>query len=204
MDIKPVQPIEKIMENNKPRNGLPPNAKLVFKGVIFEVWQWEQDMFDGTKQTFEKIWRAPTVEIIATVGNQLLIEKQDQPDRKNNINLVSGRADQGEGVLEEAKRELLEETGYRSDDWQLFMSHGKDGKVLHEVFYFIARNCQKIQEPDLDAGEKIETKLISFEDFIKLREEPRFWVSPEFINFLLQIQHDNRERESFKKLLFPG
>lgn len=186
------------------RKGLPANAKLVFKGVIFEVWQWEQKMFDGTKQTFEKIWRPPTVEIIATVGDKLLIEAQDQPDRKNNINLVSGRADQGENALEEAKRELLEETGYQSDDWRLFLKHGNKGKVLHEVYYFIARNCKKVRESDLDAGEKIQAKFISFENFVKLTEEPRFWVSPEFINFLLRIRHNATRKAEFKKLLFPS
>lgn len=190
------------MANNKPKEGLPANAKLVFKGVIFEVWQWEQEMFDGTKQTFERIWRVPTVEVIATIDDKLLIEEQDQPDRKDNINLVSGRADQGENVLAEAKRELLEETGYESDDWSLFLKHGKDGKVMHAVYYFIARNCQKTRNPNLDAGEKIKTKLISFEDFLNLSEEPRFWVSPEFINYLLRAKFDLRKKEEFRKFLF--
>jgi ADP-ribose pyrophosphatase len=104
------------MSNAQPRPGLPANAQLVFKGVIFEVWQWEQEMFDGTKETFERIWRSPTVEVIAAVGDKILIEEQSQPDRKNIISLASGRADQGEDVMAEAKRELLEETGYASDD----------------------------------------------------------------------------------------
>jgi len=61
------------MEHIKPRKGIPSNAKLAFKGVIFEVWQWEQEMFDGTTEIFERIWRLPTVEIIATVGDKILI-----------------------------------------------------------------------------------------------------------------------------------
>jgi ADP-ribose pyrophosphatase len=191
------------MENIKPREGLPANAQLVFKGVIFEVWQWEQEMFDGTKQTFEKVWRFPTVEIVATVGDKILIEQQDQPDRKNNITLISGRADQDEEPIKEAKRELLEETGYQSDDWSLFLKHGKDGKVLHEVYYFIARNCKKIKEPELDAGEKITTQLITFDKFIDLVDEPRFWVSQEFKNYLLRLQLDRKKKEDFKKILFP-
>lgn len=191
------------MKDTKPRKGLPANAKLVFKGVIFEVWQWEQKMFDGTKQIFEKIWRSPTVEVIATVGNKILIEKQDQLDRKNNINLPGGRADQGKDVLEEAKRELLEETGYQSNDWVLLLKHGRDGKIIHEVYFFIARNCKKVQKQNLDAGEKIQTKLISFADFLKLAEEPKFWSSPEFVNYLC-LQSKGKEKKKFEKLLFPN
>ncbi|MFA5886306.1 MAG: NUDIX hydrolase [Patescibacteria group bacterium] len=190
------------MKNLKYKSGLPANAKLVFTGKIFEIWQWEQEMFDGTKQIFEKVWREPGVEIIATVGDKIIIEDQDQPDRKNTISLPSGRADQSENLLAEAKRELLEETGYSSEDWVELFKFCRDSKVLHEVQVFVARNCQKIQDLQLDAGEKIETRLITFEELINLTEEPRFWVAPEFISFLLRLQISKQKREEFRKLLF--
>jgi hypothetical protein len=100
------------LKNDKQREGIPPEATLVFKGEIFEVWQWQQTMFDGTTATFERIWRSPSVEVIAVVGDKIVVEHQDQPDRKGIVSLVSGRADQGTDMLE-AKRELLEETGNR-------------------------------------------------------------------------------------------
>ncbi len=37
---------------------IPPNAKRVFKGIIFDVYQWQQKMFDGSKETFEMLKRA--------------------------------------------------------------------------------------------------------------------------------------------------
>lgn len=188
--------------NEKVRPGLPPNARLVFKGIIFEVWQWDQKVFDGTTEVFEKVWRYPTVEIIATVGDKIIIEEQDQPDRLNNVNLPSGRADKGDDPLEEAKRELLEETGYESNDWSLFMKQGLGGKVIHDTYYFIARNCKKVREPQLDPGERITTKLIAFEELFRLMQDPRFWVSPEFVAHLVRVQSDPKEREAFKKLLF--
>ena len=181
---------------------LPSHARLAFKGKIFEVWQWEQKMFDGTTEIFERIWRPATVEIIATVGDKIIIEEQDQPDRLGCINLPSGRADQSGDMLIEAKRELLEETGYQSEDWSLFLKHGKDGKVMHEVYYFIARNCGKTKEPQLDSGERIKTKLIAFDDFMRLTEEPRFWVSPEFVNHLFRMQLHPSEKEVFRKKIF--
>ncbi|MDD5251749.1 MAG: NUDIX hydrolase [Patescibacteria group bacterium] len=190
-------------ETITPRPGLPPSAKLVFQGVIFEVWQWEQEMFDGTKETFERIWRPPTVEVIATVGDRIILEEQDQPDRHGNLNFVSGRADKNGDVMAEAKRELLEETGYESDDWELFLKHGLEAKILHDCYYFIARGCRRVREPQLDAGERIETRLISFEELIRLSDEPRFWVAPQFVNFLLRLQADPQKREEFQKKLFP-
>lgn len=159
-------------------------------------------MFDGSTATFEKIWRPSTVEVIVTVGDKILMEEQDQPDRKNNINLPGGRADQGEDVLEEAKRELLEETGYESNDWSQLYQFGKDGKVVQEVFYFVARNAVRTQEPHLDAGEKITTKLITLDEFIALADEPRFWSFPQFVIYLLEAKYDPSKKEELKKKIF--
>ena len=181
---------------------MPDNARCVFKGVIFEVWQWDQKMFDGSTSIFEKIWRYPTLEIIATQGDKIIIENQDQPDRKGSINLVSGRADKGEDVLEEAKRELLEETGCQSSDWTLFMKYGVSAKIIHDIYYFVARDCQKIQEPNLDSGEKIETRLVTFDEFLLLSEEPNFWVAPQFINLLLRARFDEKKKEELRKNIF--
>ncbi len=190
------------MKTPYPRKGLPANAKRVFKGIIFEVWQWEQEMFDGTKEIFERIWRPPTVEVIATAGDKIIIEYQAQPDRQDIISLVSGRIGDEEDPLEGAKRELAEETGYQSSDWSLLMKHGVEAKVLHEVYYFIAKNCQKIREPQLDAGEKIETKLITFDELLNLTDEPRFWVPPQFIYYLGEARRDPNKREELRKLIF--
>jgi len=43
------------MRNIIPKNArlVPEEAKLVFKGIIYDVYQWEQKMFDGTFSTFE-------------------------------------------------------------------------------------------------------------------------------------------------------
>ncbi len=180
---------------------LPKDAKRVFKGIIFDVYQWQQTMFDGSVSTFEKVTRPPTVEVIATVGDKILIEYQDQPDRKNTINLVSGRVE-SEDILSEAKRELLEETGYVSDDWFLFLKHENDGKVLHDVYYYIARNCKKIQDPKPDSGEIIEVKLIGFDELFELADKPDFWTGPEFIIYLLKLRVDLKQKEEFRKLLF--
>ena len=186
-----------------PRPGLQANAQLVFEGKLFEVWQWEQDMFDGSKKIFEKVWRCPTVEIIATTDDHIIIEQQDQPDRKGLISLPSGMAD-NDDFLAEAQRELLEETGYFSNEWKLLWKQSKQGKIIWDVYYFTAKNCHKIQEPKLDPGEKIEVRLVDFEEFINLTEEPKFRVSPEFINFLLRIQIDKYKKEEFKKLIFKS
>jgi len=58
------------------------NAKKVFQGEIFSVYQWPQEMYDGTVQTFEKLKRPDTAIVIATTSEgKFLVSKQSQPSR---------------------------------------------------------------------------------------------------------------------------
>ena len=59
---------------------IPKHAKRVFKGVIFDVYQWKQKMYDGSFKTFEKIKRPDTVIVFPVLDNgKILLTKQSQP-----------------------------------------------------------------------------------------------------------------------------
>jgi hypothetical protein len=105
---------------NNQNNQLPKNAKKVFQGKIFDVYQWEQKMFDNSVEIFEKLKRADTVVAIAIKGDKIIIQEQKQPDWTHLlVSLPGGRCERNELPLSAVKRELLEETGYVSDDWKL-------------------------------------------------------------------------------------
>lgn len=186
----------------KINNQLPSNAKLVFKGEIFEVWQWEQKMYDGTVEIFEKLKRANTAGVIATVGDKILIQSQSQPDSAEAFAAIpGGRCEEGEDPLETAKRELLEETGYESNDWELWREQNPVGKMIWTVSTYIAHNCVYKQSPHLDSGEKIITRLISFDEFLMLSEDKNFYEK-ELVNTLFRARFDKKFKEEFRKLLF--
>jgi ADP-ribose pyrophosphatase len=187
---------------NAKRSSLPPNAKKVFSGKIFEVWQWEQNMFDGSTATFERLKRPDTVQVIVVVGDSILIQKEEQPDSSRPFTaLPGGRCEAGEEPLEAAKRELLEETGYVSDDWSLWLEKNPVGKMEWTIYTFIARNCRKEQEPKLDAGERIRPHLISFDEFLALAEDDDFY-SPDIALDMLKARFDPAAREALKSLLY--
>src|SRR6266567_4147904 len=104
------------IEKPKSRQPIPENAKKVFEGEIFDVFQWEQEMFDGSRKTFEKVERPDTANIIAfTEDGKVIILDQEQPGKDKFVSLPGGRIDEGENPLEAAKRELLEETGFQPE-----------------------------------------------------------------------------------------
>jgi ADP-ribose pyrophosphatase len=184
------------------RKYLPKNAKRVFRGVIFEVWQWKQKMFDGSFETFEKLIRPDTCLIIPTVGNKILVIKQKQPGwKKYKTSAVGGRVDEGEMPIETAKRELLEETGYVSKNWKCLKKIRYSDKIIASVHFYVARNCVYKQSAQPDAGEKIETRLITFDEFIKLSEDLDFYEG-ELKNMLLRARFDKKFKKDFHSLLF--
>lgn len=146
---------------------IPDHAQCVFKGVIFDVYQWEQRLFDGTTATFEALKRPNTVVVIPVLADDnVAYALQEQPGGSAVLSLFGGRAEEGEDPLETAKRELLEEAGFVSDDWQLLREVIFPGKIDWTIYYYTARNCQKIAEQNLDAGEKIEIFTTSLDHFI--------------------------------------
>ncbi len=182
-------------------NPIPEHAKMVFKGKIFEVWQWEQKLFDGTTATFERLKRPSTAQVIPVVGAKILIVDQQQPDTKHFTTVPGGRCDEGEDPLVAAKRELLEETGYVSDDWELFRKENPVGKMEWTIYTYVARNCKKVQEPELDPGEKMSACLITFEEFIQLGSSADFY-DKELDLELSRAQFDLAKKEELNKLLF--
>lgn len=180
---------------------IPDNATLVFKGVLHDTYQWEQQMFDGTTALFEAIKRRDAVNVIAVSDNKILINEEEQPGLEPFISLPGGNSETGT-FLEGAKRELLEETGYSSNEWIEWMTIDilKYHKLEWNNHVFIAKNAVKTNEQQLDAGEKIQTRLIPFEEFLELRNNPKFRQKDVSIQ-LEKIAHNETEKQALKDLL---
>ncbi len=181
---------------------IPQSAKLAFKGKIFDVYQWEQKLYDGSFATFEALKRPGTIQIIPTRGDKVLLSYEEQPSKPLGFTFLGGRSEEGEEPLVTAKRELLEETGMESSDWELLKFYENQGKIEWNTYLFAARNCKKVAEPNLDPGEKIEIKKVSFDEFLDIVSGEKFW-GRDIANDILRMRLDPKKLEEFKKKLFP-
>lgn len=179
---------------------IPPEAKCVFQGIIFDVYQWEQEIFDGSRQTFERLKRPGTVEVIPVVGEKILLARESQPGMEEKNTFLGGRIEEGEEPLVAAKRELLEESGYVSDDWELIRIYEPISKIDWQIYVFVARNCKKVAEQKLDAGEKITVEEVNFDQFVEKVAEKDFW-SVEISNEVYRMRAEGRMGE-LKEILF--
>lgn len=155
---------------------IPENAELVFSGKIFDVYQWPQQLFDGTTETFEMLSRKDTVKIIAIKDDKVVITYQKQPRKDWFYDLPGGRNDNPEeNELAAAKREMLEETGMTFRTWKLVEVKQPFMKLDWLVYTFIATDFIAQKPQKLDAGEQIKVKEISFEELKAITEtEERF------------------------------
>ncbi len=189
------------IERPKSKQPLPENAQRVFKGVMFDVYQWEQEMFDGTKATFEKLKRQDTVIVFAVLDNgKIILTKQEQPSKEPFIAAAGGRVDPGEDILDAARRELLEETGYEAEEFILWKALQPIGRIEWAVYVFVARKLKRTTEVSSGAGEKIEVMAVDFSEFIKIALQENFYhqeVYRDIVEAMLSVEKQNE----LKKLL---
>lgn len=161
-----------------PREALlvPDNAKLVFTGKIFDMYQWPQKLFDGTTETFEMLRRKDTVKIIAIKDNKVIVTRQKQPRKDWFYDFPGGRNDRPEeNELDAAKREMLEETGMIFRSWRLVEARQPFMKIDWLVYTFVATDFGSQKPQNLDGGELVEVEEISFNKLKNLvNTEERF------------------------------
>ena len=182
---------------------IPANAKKVFHGVIFDVYQWEQEMFDGTKEVFEKLKRPDTVVIFPVLPDgKIILTEQEQPGKMPFIGVPSGRVDEGEDVMTAARRELLEESGYIAEDFILWDARQPASKIDYVVYTFVAKGLKKISEPNSDPGEKIKLKLVTFDEFIKIGSDEKVGEK-ETVFKLLEAKYNPEKKKELEELFRP-
>ena len=71
--------------------------------------------------------------------------------------------------LEVAKRELLEETGFVSDEWMYFGDTVESSsKLTNRMHIYYAKNCRKVAEQKLDATEELDVLVVPMTEAIEM------------------------------------
>jgi ADP-ribose pyrophosphatase len=148
---------------------LPNNAQKVFEGMIYDVYQWPQEIFDGSMHTYEMLKRPDTVRTIAINDNKVIVLDQEQPNVGRFYDFPGGRNDEGdEDEFQAAQREMIEETGMMFKNWRLIDVHQPTLMMDYFVYTFLATDFDGTVEQKLDAGEKITVQEVDFDEMKRL------------------------------------
>ena len=95
-------------------------------------------------------------------------------------------ADSSEDVLAAAKRELLEETGYESDEWTHLLTIPSNATIADNyAFVYMARNCRKVTEQNLDNTEFLTVETHTVDEIENLIHTGNFQQSVHVMAWLL-------------------
>jgi ADP-ribose pyrophosphatase len=149
-------------------------SKLAYQGKIFSVFTEQVREPNGVEAMRDVVRHSGSVVILAVdettnpADPLVVIERQFRHAADQYLlELPAGRVEPGENVLAAAKRELIEETGYRAKKWtKLVRYYASPGFVGEWMEIYLATGIAAgVAEPEDD--EKIEVTLVPLSQLVK-------------------------------------
>lgn len=162
---------------------IPKNAKLVFSWEKFDIYQWDQIMFDWTFQIFEWIKRKDVVQVIPYDWEKIYLLYEEQPWKKPYYSLIGWELEKNENDIDGAIRELKEETWFVTDKLFPLKKFSPCSLMEWNIIIYVTNSFKKTNFRNLDKWEKNEIIEVNINEFIDIVLSDNFsWKV--FANFL--------------------
>jgi ADP-ribose pyrophosphatase len=161
-------------------------SKEVYRCGLFRVTEDEAQDKSGWKMKRSIVrHRGSAVMMAVDDKNRVMLVKQYRlPASQFLWELPAGKTDEGENVLQAAKRELIEETGLRAKKWKKLVSFfPSPGYVEEKMTIFLATELTQGESQPME-DERIETKWFTKKEIRKLLESNRILDGKTMIGFL--------------------
>lgn len=167
------------MKNKKFQFTLAPwkttEERVEYKTNIFNLIKrdmyYEQENHHGS---FYSIDPPDWINVIAlTPKNEIvLVEQYRFGIEEVTLEIPGGMVDPGEDAFETAKRELLEETGFYSEEWESLGKVSSNPAIQTNYTHtYLAKNAYRKQDQELGTHEFIEVHTIPFDHFLELAKK---------------------------------
>jgi len=161
-------------------------SKEVYRCGLFQVT--EDEAVDKTGwQIKRSIVRHHGSAVMMPVDDKnrvMLVRQYRLPANQMMWELPAGKLDEGESVLQAAKRELIEETGLRAKKWKKLVSfYPSPGYVEEKMTILLATELTQGESQPMD-DERIETKWFTKKELRELLESNKIQDAKTMIGFL--------------------
>lgn len=107
-------------------------------------------------------------------------------ERKDGKEYGEGKDLSAENALLAAKRELLEETGYESEEWKHLLTVPSNATMADNYAHlYVARNCRRVSEQSLDETEFLNVMLFSAQEIEEMIDQGEFQQAIHIMAWLL-------------------
>jgi len=149
-----------------------------YKGKNINITLYETKL-NGTRISQEIVEQGNVVAILAIDDDdEAILVNEFRYPLGYVLEIPAGTVDKGETLLKCAKRELLEETGYKAKKIEhLIRFFPKLGYNTQIIDCFVATELTKISEPNLDEDELITVKKIKFRKLLNMINNGKIYGS---------------------------
>ena len=113
-------------------------------------------------------------------------KKDSLPEAEDGLETAGRKPVKGEAALAAARRELLEETGYVSDDWKHLLTVPSHATIADNYAHiFLAAGCRRSREQSLDETEFLKVRKYSPDEIERLIADGGFQQAVHIMAWLL-------------------
>ncbi len=148
------------------------SSRIVYRGPVFWVTTDHVEEPGGVTARRDVIHHTGSVVVLAVESGstpQVLLERQYRHAAGDYLwELPAGRIDPGENAMAAAKRELIEETGYRARRWRRILRfYASPGFVAETMAVYLATGLQE-GEAEPEADEVIHKWMVPLPQAVKM------------------------------------
>ncbi|HEX8597558.1 MAG TPA: NUDIX hydrolase [Chloroflexia bacterium] len=126
--------------------------------------------------------------VLNEAGEALILEGYKHGLGRSSWQVIGGYLEEGEDPLHAVQREMLEETGYASDDWQHLGSFVVDAnRYVGTGHFYLARRAHPVALPDHDDLEGFEVRWVSLEEVGRALRDGRVGIISYGVNIALAL-----------------
>jgi ADP-ribose pyrophosphatase len=151
------------------------SSEVVFKGAVFNVTRDQVTEPGGVRAQREVVRHHGSVVILAVDKgkskrnpNILLIRQYRHAAGQFLLELPAGRIEPGEKLIPAAKRELIEETGYRAKKWSKHVTYFASPGFLSEAMNILLAEDLTLGEAQPEEDERIELHMTPLKDVLRM------------------------------------
>ena len=175
------------------------SSREVFRGPIFSVYTEQVLEPTGVTARRDIVRHSGSVVILAVNGESsnpsILLERQYRHTVRDYLwELPAGRIDEGESEAAAARRELLEETGFRATSWKRVLKYwASPGFVAESMALYLARGLRPGKaKPEED--EVIEVRFFPLQEAVSMVLRGAIRDSKTIAGVLWLAYHQSRQK----------
>jgi ADP-ribose pyrophosphatase len=174
------------------------SSRVSYRGPVFSVTTDEVDEPGGVRARRDVVRHSGSVVVLAVDGAakarrrgepRILLERQYRHAAQSMMwELPAGRIDDGETPLTAAKRELLEETGYRARPWKRILHFYVSPGFLDETMTIYLASGLKAGTAQPEADEKIAVRFFPLSEAKRMALTGRIRDAKTIVGILWLVQ----------------